>query len=1613
MTGQPDLYELVAPVSKEALDSALLDMTGDLDKANVLRATLPPWLIKAKPSTLSALERAHSSAQAPRLRLQARLDRLQPLDSFCAQKLEAYLISRGHADIDVRTDYLEGPDLDIVDESPYASGVQVENTRDGRYCLLTAAMQNFTVGEAEHNGLPASTVIRSGKQRHVVQDLTAHQFVGYCRELDLGSAYQAHVREVFDLPLPGEEPLGQGFNQAVVDIGHSKCIDMLIDLHVALAKGHVSEPTYTRLLRLIRADMPAQSECAQDGESKCLIWQGLNIDQACLWSVLVFAEDAVGQWPSGACCVYMPNEPERPWYEYAALKDFEQYLTLKLKTGTYRRFFERYLDESERLGFFSRVDNRKGLGALHLLPVKVNFSGFFFHACVGKIQQDALALAVPVAQLDEDERQQRLLTYMSAGLDILNVAAFVVPGLGELMLGVAVGQILGEVFEGVEDWSHGDNASALNHLINVAESIAGLMLFAAGGRVVGTLKRKWVSTGFFDKLEAISLTDNRPRLWLPRWRYYRQPGELPAPWRPNARGVHQTNGHSYIQMDGDLYSITFDAQGGQWRLNHPNRSTAYRPALKHNFQNGWQHVFERPWEWQDPIYVLGRIDPRSTELPQDALRSLTTINEMDLDALHALAQEHQPLPERFQDALARYRQHQTVADLAYALEHQQALGPATARAQLFALALMPGWPKGRFFEVLDSEDNLLESYPDLAPFDYEDMSIHITRQQLDEGQVMGPLLEALSAQERTALVGQVTASDQVLPTLKRQLLATVKKHHYTLYKKLYERYNGVATGALAPFPAQFPALPSRVARELFARATTVQRRYLRSAGRVPLALAQRCRESLELLAQDQALLGLYWPQLAGAQTRRVATGMLERLPGWPPQLLLQLRQTAVTGELLAQVGPPSATLRRTVVATEAGFQAFDEQGLSLSAPASGDEGFYQAVLDCLSQAQREGMSLAGGRAKSRLRMQLQLKSDEERSRVARYLWPERFKTQASPPVCVAAQLAAHPPAPPFAPALVRKVKKLYPALTAQQVTQLIQDAGTDHLSRARAVEVLEQEFKALHQTLKRWTVDLSAHDPAADPLWDYRLSRYQATKQIENCWRGLSIVKDADGLEVPGLTLDGMVLGNLPTLPAQVRFDRAQSVSLRNMGLNDDVAYFLKHFPGVRSLALAHNGISRVPEVLTQMPDLEHLYLARNQLKITEYDRQKLAGLRQLKTLHLAHNPLQDPPDVSRLFDLRELVLRDCRLKGLPIGVQRLPCLEQLDLRENELVELPDWLLKMPRRYAQAVNLRHNPLSAKSRLLLRNFRTNVGAGMGFLEDDIGRLNEQRARENWLSDNRVARYAEKDRTWSGLKNEPGSDGLFNLLAELNNTADAQYVRDDLERRVWRLLDATASDEALRQVVFERSATPINCDDAAAVNFSSLEVLVDIHEASVELEGKPLTAKPLLKLARGLFRLDRLEHIARRHSDEHPTADPLEVSLAYRTGLVDKFYLPGQPQGMRFSSLAQVSQEALDLAEAELSTAELSPQMLDYITELPFWKSYLKKTYASRFERLNAPFDERMNEVFEQSLTLGDAEYRDQMNEILREQTQAETLEVQDLTLQSLRLDELHLCERPLP
>lgn len=1612
MRTQDDLNNKLSQLTQSQLQAALLEMTGDLDKAQVLQKQLPGWMVNAPPGVLDALTKDALQVADAQAAVAERLKPLQALDEFCSERLKQYCSTRWQRVVDPKKD------LFIRAVNEYEKEVlplkYVKTVRLVQDSLLHVAMQNFSEDEARAQHFPVGSLLQSGSADREVIGITPLEFAQGCRALDLGRLYQQHISDVLELDSDpaGDKPY---LNNVATDIGRMKILDVKVDAHIALMRGDITQGTYAMLCTLLDRQLtPSQAQAEgvlYDGRP--VIWQGLNTQGGCLWSILVFSARSIAQYPQAPCVVYMPNEPERPFFEYASLDDFQVYLKRKLALAAYRAFFTRYLSQGDRVGFFTRFDQAQTLGALDANPITVSLARHFFDTYTAKLQADARALAVPVAEVDEDVREQRLQTYLDAGLTVLNLAGFVVPELGLLMTAVAVGQMLGELYEGIEDWRRGDKNEAFQQLAVIAQNITSMVLFAAGSKVVGSaMQRTGLNlNGFFRKFEVINPAVGNQRLWRPDITQYVHDQRLGDEQVADASGIYKVEGHSYVKVNDCIHRIAFDARLDQWRASHPVRQTAYRPKLLHNGEGSWRFAFEKPDEWENPEYLFSRLKPTGpgSSLPPRKLLQIKAIMDFPDDWGVYQAQECLPFPARFRDLYERFRLDQSIRDLNWQLESGASPNIENSTLQMHALPLLPGWPAGRYFEVLEAKRSVKARYPASEPYD-AGLRLTITEPMLSEGKVFEVLLSGLDDAQKTGLLGEGVDADQAHTVLARQLLAHLKADRKPLFEQLYQTYDGPVPPEWALLRRTYPQLPCTLMRELMAETTTVQRESLRDNQRVPMALAESVQRALEAQRLDRALMGFEQPELASLDTALIAVRTMPRLAGWGAELRLELRQDSPQGNLLALGAFKDAGVRRVVVRSNAGFEAFNDNGRSLGGPYAGPDGLFEAIDAALMDDQRVALGLPLKDASNIWRLRYmsasQAKGDRE-------LAVEAFSSQVSEPAsqggsCEMADLPTGPLVHPAA--LVRKVKRLYPLFSEAQVSSLLMTLGADHLARAKAVKRLKAELGHLRALLKHWKTDIQGMETQPG-LSDVRTSRQQVAERIEACWRRQSFALDEHQTSVASLNLDGMRVGSLPTLPADIRFDHVRQLSLRNMRLGDDVAYFLKCFKGVQHLKLGRNRLTRLPEVFSRMLDLESLSMPRNRLVLTEYTRLKLADLNTLRLLDLSHNPLDKLVDVSRMRDLHTLLLQDTKIIDLPAGLGRLAHLEQVDLRDNVITVLPEWLFTVSRSFSQTIDLGGNPLSSTTITALTRYRDEVGIGMGFVEDDQPRMTELKARALWLPDEVAAREAHKSTVWANLRDDPDSTPLFHLLAELSGTADNRHVHEDLTRRVWDVLQSTHDSTDLREQVFQLAAHPANCADDAAQIFSQMEVLKEVEKATQQAGRVKGNSGALLNLGRGLFRLSELEKIAATYAVENASVDPLEVSLAFRVGLAKTLQLPGQPKHIQYGEFANVTSDSLEVAHSQVRTAELSPTFLRFISQLAFWKTHLKQQFSGAFESATEPFDTQQQALFENSQNLTDAQYLEQMEALRSPRRQAITEVVERLTQQMLRQHDLGICHLP--
>lgn len=127
---------------------------------------------------------------------------------------------------------------------------------------------------------------------------------------------------------------------------------------------------------------------------------------------------------------------------------------------------------------------------------------------------------------------------------------------------------------------------------------------------------------------------------------------------------------------------------------------------------------------------------------------------------------------------------------------------------------------------------------------------------------------------------------------------------------------------------------------------------------------------------------------------------------------------------------------------------------------------------------------------------------------------------------------------------------------------------------------------------------------------------------------------------------------------------------------------------GKRLLSLKGRYLTKVPDALFELNDLEVLDLTNNQL--TTFPK-AVENLHQLSTLLLSANTLEELPDnVCQLNSLKTLDVAYNNLKTIPEAISKLRQLTTLNLSFNELDEMPKPLCELKR--LTTLNVRFNPI---------------------------------------------------------------------------------------------------------------------------------------------------------------------------------------------------------------------------------------------------------------------------------------------------------------------------------
>ncbi|MCU1738274.1 MULTISPECIES: NEL-type E3 ubiquitin ligase domain-containing protein [unclassified Pseudomonas] len=1530
---------------------------------DTIKEKIPVWLYRAAPE-IRLLFREHLLAlETSRHEVQQIMARFQNIDVFCMPLLVQALERQINSDQAVQSGRF------VRVDATYLSSIFEDKlfTFFRSQTLLEAALQNFEAGETERGALAGKAAVQfPGGAPGINVSLAPEDFAWACRTLDLGALYQAHIDSVFN---PPGQPSASGALSVKQHFAEYDKQTLAVTADIAYMKGEITAATYDLVMSLVEGE----TELRLGGERvHCSRMKMFDIELSG-WVVIGAVLREGSELP---CVAYIPDDPRGPLKWYGSFLRFEHALTLKLRDLSYQQFFSRFVPEEQRLRFFRTLnanllsEDRKWPPVpaifqyipLSEVPITGDLFESFQQQRYRQIKAHARQLAVPTADVDARVRQARLDAYREAGLSLLALALSFVPVIGQIILAAAVVKMVVAVYNGFAAWHLGEKREALDYLLGVAEDLA---LLAAGAVVVkgGKALFRTRPPSSVDALIAVAAPGGQRRLWKADLAPYERDIRLPEDLQANEIGLYPFQDNLYLPLSGKLYAVRYDMARLQWQIEHPGGEDFHAVPLRFNRTGGWQTIYERVADW--PVEQLfRRLGEPMIGLGDQLRLQIRQLCSAQENVLRKALTDNQPVPALLLDTIKRFRIDQAISDFIGEVPDAISRTLEQGDLRLRVLTSLPDWPENRVIQVLNGLGEVMAEYGRRTGEQFS--SLQIIESQLKNGDLLKSTLNMLSEPERHTLLGaELTDNGARIRVLSQRLRQSAGQRRQWLFDELYAASEKTDDDRVKRILGVFPGLPGSVARELIAHARSAELELLNE--RVPLRFSEEIRWYLKQLQLNRVCESWYLLAPQYAQADRLALHTLERLPGWPAKgLRIELREQLFTSETLDVAGDPDIATPRVILKVGRQYNAFDHSGTLLGRA----DNIFDAMVRALPEADRVALGFGGAEQGAWLKEQIvaQVARDPHFAQDTLGLLP--FSRWFRPPMRLASGRIGYPMSDVgrilgYSERLIGRVRDLYPGFSSEEVGSFLTSLHMPESACLVELERLREEYEALFTTLDNWVQrqtwrrvrgTLQVTPVATD-------NKQRVVDAILACWRRQSHRSLLGGQQLYELDLLGMRVGDLPPISAD--FSHVGFLFMNDMGLSSTEVSFLTHFKQLRWLSMGFNHLSSLPAELGQMSELAHLHLPGNQIVLTPQGTEVLARLTKLKFLNLSDNLLVLPPDVSQISELESLLLRHAELDRWPVGLSRLRHLQCVDLRENRISTIPEAVYAGPASINRVTHLHDNPaLSAEGMRRLQRYERETGINFGI--DTPGRRRPHALRrttslheyDHWLGVVSAEQKFLKEHQWQLLHRQQGSADFFKLLSDLTATAEYREAREDLSLRVWQVVDAVSQYSELREELFVSASHPQTCSDGAQLIFSDMEVRVLVNQArAMAASTAAATELNLLKLARGLWRLDEVESLAqadieaRLRLSDTPQVDPVEVRLAYRIGLTERLHLPGQPRHMTFTELARVTQQNLDAAYARILARERTPAYARALADREFWASYLKEHHPSRFKAID--------------------------------------------------------------
>ena len=1537
--------------------------------------SLPQWFTHATPQQRHDLKHTQQLNDQSFSAVSTYLEQISTVESFAAPLLEHALKATFGITCDVKKNVITITTLNRFTQEVESSTTQT---------LLQAALHNFNAAQAEPGGIPRRSnlwdyqSLRPSDPPAKRLEIEPVAFARLCRDLDIGGQYQTHLNTLFN---PSDVAIKTTLDQAFVQ--HERHV-LMLQAQSALMKGDITERTHATLISYCRGQ---HNPLFNDLPMTC---NSLALDDIPFTSMILAHGSPLEQ--GQRCIVYIPGDPVSCLKEYPSVRDAAADLEEKLQDKNYRNFFIHLAPQYQKLKLTKRL-NRRFVDAsrdpleMQFNPVASNLFEYLYAQKKQQLLRDAYFLAVPTAAINRVSLIDRIEHYFDTALNVLNVAALFVPGVGELMAVVFAAQVMTDIYHGIEAWEQDEKALAWAYTRSVLINAA---LVAAAGKLASEVVKPVPIeiSPFVEELDVITLAQGKTQLWKPDLKPYEHEISFDSSIKADKHGLYRHEEKNYLKLEGKHYQVE-TAADGSYRLQHPTTPQAYTPVIRTNGQGAWVHEVEELEQWNDPTFVR-RLDPSVHDLSDQQALDMFHASNTDAGQLRQSFIDQQPPPALLEDCIKRFDANQT-------LDHfiaQMRTGNVAADPllQLQVLVEADTWPRTKALRCIDNLGNTIVEYGNTTSLKLP--VIQILDSQVRQGHLLKTVLQSLDTAETRFLIGPDPVTGSVVYDLDaqvQQLSTRIAEHAERLREGLFTSLYELTQRSRNPLVKQladvFPELPVAAANEMISAATSTEIRQLQDGVRVPLRLQEEART----FAQEARLMRAYDSYFFGYQstpdTQKLILHSLEQMPGWPADLRLEVRERTLAGRLLDHVGPTDAPIRKVLVNEGNRYTTYNGHEQMLH----GLDDIYASVLHALPDEQRAALGFPHTGQGQALKEALAERAPMARQTLRKVLGLQPTTLKAESPLQRAKGRAGYPaldiqPArcgrAPFAcmPANPRRIRhlksKLFPMHTYEVVEDFLELQSLYSRAGLARLEALNKEYKVLKDTLVDWIngplemVQISESHIRPVHIRD----KTRAANKIIRCWQRSSGL----GGEHPGtiLNISDMDLARLP--PINADFSHVTSLQMNDMYLHHSIDPFLAQFPNLQELKFESAHLKELPPSLFNLQALKQLHLSNNRITLTAEAADKLATLKDLRVLNLSNNPLGVIPGFTQMSELARLNLKNTGLTQWPAGIEQLERLMHLDLRDNNLTTVPEGYFQIPAQRLRNTFLHDNPLDNSTFAAVNAYRTRLGLALEnrvHVPEPVNRANL------WLDLNLdEPERALRSELWAALEAEPHAENFFRIIRDLVASADFERARPLLTERVWKVLETTAEDAGYREEVFANSQENETCVDRTSTIFSRFGFKLLLREALLA-EGSVKESK-LLTLMKGRVRLLELDDIAQTqialqtHAYESAVSegvlsppeiqrlkpDELEVKLVYQVDLAQRLDLPWQPSHMLFRDMAKISPAQIEEAYQIVLNQEAVPgYMAKKLLEESIWRDFIETAYSDDIRTSNAFVEQRHHDL----------------------------------------------------